>query len=125
MYSYSISVESLPSKYGHSYQAKWNISKGTGNLLQELAKLNTYKPTKHQKFLPGVPGDSAGPGYWGARAIRAIDGQLIVQYMEHLLKLNCNETSCAWTELTLKLKKGVNVAVAMSLPAHYVCDPNL
>ena len=83
MYSYSISVTDLPSKYGDS-----------------LFKFN------------------------GARAIRSVDGQLIVQYYEHLLKLICDASSCSWTKLPLELKKAVDNAVVMSLPPSYVCEPD-
>jgi len=73
--------------------------------------------------LPSQYGDSDGE-FWGPRAIKSVDGQLIIQYMEHLLKLNCDSSSCSWTKLPLELKKGVRAAVVMSLPPNYVCEPD-
>ena len=73
--------------------------------------------------LPSQYGDTSEL-FWGARALRSVDGQLIVQFMKHLLKLNCDASSCSWIKLPLELKKAVKYAVVMSLPPTYVCEPN-
>ena len=73
--------------------------------------------------LPSEYGDSSYK-FWGARAIKSLDGHLIVQFNKHLLKLRCDASSCSWTKLPLELKKGVRHAVVMSLPPSYVCEPD-
>ena len=61
--------------------------------------------------------------FLGARAVTSPSGQgVIVQVFDNLYELNCDISSCSWTILPQRLKKGVIFATLLALPASMGCD---